>query len=135
MNLGYVSDAVAAGLLLLILPWLGRCLAATINRDQAKRCGPVVIGFYILMAIYYVMSLGMTSFGIYCILGDIPIAWLPRAIYGVIVSILGLPGLFHGYSVLHRDPAPVDWKVEFSRLKAGLRYSLGLDQRHQHQPR
>ena len=131
MNLGYVSDAVAAGLLLLILPWFGRRLAATINRDQAKRCGPVVIGFYILMAIYYVMSLGMTSFGVYCILGDIPIAWVPRAIYGLIVSVLGLPGLFHGYSVLHRDPAPVNWAHEFSRLKTGLRQNLGLDQRRQ----
>lgn len=127
MHIGYVLDAVGAGLLLLMLQWFARRMAASINQEQAKRCGPLVIGFYAFMAAYFLMSLVLVSFGVYCILGDIPIPWVPRAIYGTIVASIGTPGLFQASAVLRHDPSPLNWANELRGVKARLRYRLGLE--------
>lgn len=127
MHAGNVIDNVAAGLLIAILLWYSCRLAATINQKQTKRCGRIVIGFYIFMAAYFLMDLALFSWGTYCILADSPIPWTPRAIYGMSTILIALPGLFQASSVLRHDPRPVDWAVEFSRVKAKIRRDLGLD--------
>ena len=129
-----VGHSVAEGVIIVVLAkmilWFASRVQTTLNRDQVKRCGHVVIGLYTLAAAQYILSFCLVCFGLYCIAGSFPSGfpapWMVRALYGVFVTSLGIPGLFQSSAELRRDPHPVDWASEYRRLKASLRHQLGL---------